>query len=89
MKMADEKFCVRWTDFESNISVAFKELREEKDFFDVTLVCNEGQIQAHKVFTLFSVYTSPLQIQGVFLTVPNLNVSDLFQNLKKIKKSGT
>jgi len=49
MKMADEKFCVRWTDFESNISVAFKELREEKDFFDVTLVCNEGQIQAHKV----------------------------------------
>ena len=66
MKMADEKFCVRWTDFESNISVAFKELREEKDFFDVTLVCNEGQIQAHKVFTLFSVYTSSLQIQGVF-----------------------
>ena len=66
MKMADEKFCVRWTDFESNISVAFKELREEKDFFDVTLVCNEGQIQAHKVITLFSVYTSPLQIQGVF-----------------------
>ena len=62
MKMADEKFCVRWTDFESNISVAFKELREEKDFFDVTLVCNEGQIQAHKVITLFSVYTSPLQI---------------------------
>ena len=66
MKMANEKFCVRWTDFESNISVAFKELREEKDFFDVTLVCNEGQIQAHKAFTLFSVYTSPLQIQGVF-----------------------
>ena len=69
MKMADEKFCVRWTDFESNISVAFKELREEKDFFDVTLVCNEGQIQAHKVFTLFSVYTS-IANTGCFLTVP-------------------
>jgi len=47
--MANEKFCLRWTDFESNISVAFRELREEKDFFDVTLVCNEDQIQAHKV----------------------------------------
>ena len=47
--MASEKFCLRWTDFESNISVAFRELREEKDFFDVTLVCNEDQIQAHKV----------------------------------------
>ena len=47
--MANEKFCLRWNDFESNISVAFSELREEKDFFDVTLVCNEDQIQAHKV----------------------------------------
>jgi len=47
--MANKKFCLRWTDFESNISVAFRELREEKDFFDVTLVCNEDQIQAHKV----------------------------------------
>ena len=49
LKMANEKFCLRWTDFESNIGVAFRELREEKDFFDVTLVCNEDQIQAHKV----------------------------------------
>ena len=44
-----EKFCLRWNDFESNISVAFRELREDKDFFDVTLVCSNGQIQAHKV----------------------------------------
>merc|ERR1712133_283687 len=44
-----EKFCLRWNDFESNISVAFRELREEKDFFDVTLVCEDEQIQAHKV----------------------------------------
>ena len=51
-KMGSEKFCLSWTDFESNISVAFRELREEKDFFDVTLVCNEDQIQAHKVLHL-------------------------------------
>lgn len=44
-----EKFCLRWNDFESNISVAFQELREDKDFFDVTLACDENQIQAHKV----------------------------------------
>merc|ERR1712126_408336 len=36
-----EKFCLRWNDFESNISVAFRELREEKDFFDVTLAVAE------------------------------------------------
>jgi len=43
------KFCLRWNDFESNINSAFKELRDEKDFFDVTLACDDEQIQAHKV----------------------------------------
>jgi len=46
---SSEKFCLRWNDFESNISLAFRELREEKDFFDVTLACDDNQIQAHKV----------------------------------------
>ncbi len=45
-----EKFCLRWNDFESNISSAFRELREDKDFFDVTLACDDSdQLQAHKV----------------------------------------
>jgi len=47
--MNSEKFCLRWNDFESNISDAFRELREEKDFFDVTLACDDSQIEAHKV----------------------------------------
>jgi len=47
--MSTEKFCLRWNDFESNISVAFRELRDDKDFFDVTLACDDEQISAHKV----------------------------------------
>ena len=47
--MGSEKFCLRWNDFESNISGAFRELRDDKDFFDVTLACEDEQIQAHKV----------------------------------------
>ena len=47
--MTSEKFCLRWNDFETNISDAFRELREEKDFFDVTLACDDNQIEAHKV----------------------------------------
>ena len=46
---APDKFCWKWNDFESNISLAFRELREEKDFFDVTLACDDSQVQAHKV----------------------------------------
>ena len=48
-KMEREKFCLRWNDFESNISSAFQELRDDKDFFDVTLACDDEQINAHRV----------------------------------------
>jgi len=47
--MGSDKFCLRWNDFEINISSAFRELRDDKDFFDVTLSCDDEQIQAHKV----------------------------------------
>jgi len=47
--MGSEKFCLSWNDFESNISLSFRELRDEKDFFDVTLSCGDEQIQAHKL----------------------------------------
>jgi len=47
--MGSEKFCLRWNDFESNISSSFSELRDDKDFFDVTLSCDDEQIQAHKL----------------------------------------
>jgi len=47
--MTNEKFCLRWNDFENNISNAFKELRDDKDFFDITLACDDEQMQAHKV----------------------------------------
>eukprot|EP00091_Calanus_sinicus_P016476 TRINITY_DN35856_c0_g1_i1.p1 TRINITY_DN35856_c0_g1~~TRINITY_DN35856_c0_g1_i1.p1 ORF type:complete len:104 (-),score=12.32 TRINITY_DN35856_c0_g1_i1:142-453(-) len=47
--MEPEKFCLRWNNFKSSISESFQNLREEKDFFDVTLACEDDQIQAHKV----------------------------------------
>jgi len=46
---SSEKFCLRWNDFEANVSGAFREIREEKDFFDVTLACDDNQMEAHKV----------------------------------------
>jgi len=47
--MNNEKFCLRWNDFGNNVSSAFRELRDDKDFFDVTLACDDDQTQAHKV----------------------------------------
>jgi len=44
-----EKFCLQWSEFEASISDGFRELREKKDFFDVTLACEDKQVQAHRV----------------------------------------
>ena len=45
-----EKLCLQWKDFTDNVKVAFTNFREDKDFSDVTLVCEDGQqIEAHKV----------------------------------------
>jgi len=47
-----DNFCLRWNDFAENVSGAFKELRAENDFFDVTLACSDSgarTLQAHKV----------------------------------------
>ena len=44
-----EKFCLKWNDFESNISNSFRDIREQKEFFDCTLACGSEQLEAHKV----------------------------------------
>ena len=47
--VSTEKLCLQWNDFQTNISSAFRDLKEEKDFSDVTLVCADQQVEAHRV----------------------------------------
>ena len=45
-----EKLCLQWNDFKENVNSAFGKLRSDKEFTDVTLVCEDGhQMEAHKV----------------------------------------
>ena len=45
-----EKLCLRWNKFEDNIISSFQKLRNNNDFSDVTLACEDGeQLEAHKV----------------------------------------
>ena len=45
-----EKLCLQWNDFQDNVASAFGSLREDNDFADVTLACEDGkQVEAHKV----------------------------------------
>ena len=45
-----QRFSLKWKDFQSVVSQSFSVLRQEQDFYDVTLVSeDETQIQAHKL----------------------------------------
>ena len=45
----NEKYCLKWNQFQENIGQSFNLLREENDFCDVTLACDDDdQIEAHK-----------------------------------------
>ena len=46
----EEKVCVKWNDFQENISSSFANIRKDFEFSDVTLACEDGQqMEAHRV----------------------------------------
>merc|ERR1719245_2517336 len=46
----DDKWCLRWDEFDENIREYFSSLRKDGRMFDVTLATEDGQqIQAHKI----------------------------------------
>ena len=50
-----EKVCLQWNDFRENFSSAFGNLRNDKEFTDVTLAFDDGvQMEAHKVIVAAS-----------------------------------
>ena len=55
MTSGDEKLCLQWNDFKENVSSAFGDLRQDEEFTDITLACEDGQqVEAHKVVLLAS-----------------------------------
>ena len=52
---SDEKLCLQWNDFQTNLTSAFRDLRDDKEFTDVTLACEDGQqVEAHKLVLISS-----------------------------------
>ena len=46
---SQDQFSLKWKDFHSNIATSFKGLREDDEFLDVTVCCDEErQLEAHK-----------------------------------------
>jgi len=47
--MAEEKFCLRWNDYEKNLRNSLRSLKDDNELLDVTLCCEDEQVKAHKV----------------------------------------
>jgi len=48
--LCEEQYCLRWHDFQTNVTSAFSEIRDDEDLLDVTLVCPDGgMLRAHKL----------------------------------------
>ena len=76
-KMAnfDERLFLQWNDFKENVSSTFGDLREDKDFTDVTLACEDGQqVEAHKVVLIASspFFLNILTVSYTHLTLPTI-----------------
>ena len=53
-----EKLCLQWNDFKENAIGSLGSLKDDQDFFDVTLASEDGkQVEANKVILAIS---SPL-----------------------------
>ena len=44
-----EKLCLKWNDFQGSVISTFGDLRNDRDFTDVTLACEDIQFEAHKL----------------------------------------
>ena len=45
-----ENFCLKWNDYDRNLSSTFCEIREDQELLDITLTCDDDkQLRAHKV----------------------------------------
>jgi hypothetical protein len=44
-----QQYALKWNDFHSSILSSFRHLRDEEDFVDVTLACDQKSFTAHKV----------------------------------------
>ncbi|MCL4123722.1 UNVERIFIED_CONTAM: hypothetical protein GTU68_057158, partial [Idotea baltica] len=47
--MAEQQFCLRWNNFQSNIVTSFEALLDKEEFVDVTLTAEGKSLKAHRV----------------------------------------
>ena len=87
--MPEQDNCsLRWIEFESNVKIAWQELNIEKDFCDLTLACEDGKIEIHKIVisacspvlkNILKINSKPL----IYYTIKQAQDSKLFKRISR------
>ena len=78
-----EKFCLKWNDFQSNVTKSFEAFRNDEHLHDVTLVSDDqNQATAHKIILsasseYFNNIFNKNKISNPFLCLEGLSLRDL------------
>jgi len=78
----NELFTLAWPEFSSNISETFKDIRKYEELNDVTLVCDDGEIDAHKLIlysgsTFFQSVLSKVKHQHPLIYLKGVKINHL------------
>ena len=46
---SSQQFCLKWNNYQTNLTCVFDQLLQSESFVDVTLACDGNQIKAHKI----------------------------------------
>lgn len=71
-------YYMKWDEYNSQLSLAFNELRSKEDYVDVTLCCEGRKIRAHKIMlSAFSSY-----FRDIFQENPTPHPVIILKNVK-------
>ena len=73
-----QSFCLKWNNYQSNVTTTFKELLAEEDFVDITLTADGGALKAHKVrtsflFVVYNLLVAKTSTKGIVLKYSQIN----------------
>lgn len=79
-RMGSQHYSLRWNNHQNHILNAFDTLLQSETLVDVTLVCEETSVRAHKVVLSACRYDEPFQTSFIF----TFSVRDLHQHISSL-----
>ena len=81
MSSTHGKYCLKWYEFQRNLSASLEDFREKLDFTDVTLICDDNQrINAHRII----LSTGSPFFQNILKTISNSNIIIYMKGVRAI-----